>query len=156
MKLGRQIATPLALIMSFCLAGTATAGDLVPIHGQGSITVTGQTIDPATGNVILTTDVAGEVSHLGHTTGAGVQTLFAPDYIFFTFDVTLVAANGDEFFMVFGGNFIDGAGDSVGTSSITGGTGRFAGASGRGTLLSFNDAALFQIDGEISTFGSDK
>ena len=154
MKLGRQIATPLALIMSFCLAGTATAGDLVPIHGQGSLTVTGQTIDPATGNVILTTDVAGEVSHLGHTTGAGVRTLFAPDYIFVVFDVTLVAANGDELFMVFEGNFVDSQGDSVGTFSITGGTGRFNGASGSGTFQSFSDGASVQFDGDISTVGS--
>jgi hypothetical protein len=54
------------------------------------------------------------------------------------------------------GNFIDSAGDSVSTFSITGGTGRFAGASGGGTLLSFNDGAMFQIDGEISTVGAGK
>jgi hypothetical protein len=135
-------AASLALVVCLTLASTVTAGDLVPMHGQGSITVTGQTIDPATGNVFLTTEVAGEVSHLGHTTGTGVQTLFAPDYSFVVFDATLVAADGDELFVVFEGSFVDSSGDSMGTFTITGGTGRFNGAEGDGTFQSFNYGAM--------------
>jgi hypothetical protein len=123
MQLVGHLTAPLALTMSLTLASTVSAGDLVPIHGQGSTTITGQSIDPATGNIITTADVAGEVSHLGQTTGGGVETLFAPDYIFFVFDATLVAANGDELFTVFTGYIVDSEGDSVGTFTITGGTG---------------------------------
>ena len=156
MKRVTQLAASLALIVSLTLAGTVKGGDHVPFKGQGSFTATGQTVDPATGNLIITADIAGEFSHLGQTTGSATEILFAPDYIFFTIDGTVVAANGDELFVVVEGNFIDSAGDSVGTFSITGGTGRFACASGGGTILSFNDGALFQIDGEISTVGSGK
>jgi len=156
MRLVRKIAAPLALIMSLTLAGAVRGGDIVPLKGQGAFTETGQTVDPATGNIIITADIAGEFSHLGQSTGTAIQILFAPEYIFFTIEVAVVAANGDELFVVVEGNFIDSAGDSVGTFSITGGTGRFHGASGGGTILSFNDGAMFQIDGEISTVGSGK
>ena len=71
-------------------------------------------------------------------------------------DVTFVAANGDELFAVFDGAFYDDAGDSAGTFTITGGTGRFAGATGWGTFLSFDDGAEVDFDGEISTVGSGK
>ncbi len=154
MRCAKTFATPLALIIGLSLAGAARAGDLVPIKGQGSLTATGETTDPTTGDIIITGDIAGEVSHLGRTTGTSTETLFAPDYVAFTVDITFVAANGDELFAVFDGAFIDDAGDSAGTFTITGGTGRFAGASGGGTFSSFAGAADVEFDGEISTVGS--
>jgi hypothetical protein len=147
---------PLALIIGLSLPGAARAGDLVPIKGQGSFTATGQTIDPTTGDIIITADIAGEVSHLGRITGTATETLIAPHYVAFTIDITFVAANGDELFAVFDGAFYDAVGDSAGTFTITGGTGRFAGATGGGTFSSFDDGAEADLDGEISTVGSGK
>jgi hypothetical protein len=154
MKRVRRASATFALIISLTLAGTVRAGDLVPFKGQGSFTGTSETVDPNTGNLIITGVVAGNLSHLGRTTGTATQITFAPDYVSFTIEVTFVAANGDELFATFEGNFVDSNFDSEGTFSITGGTGRFDGASGGGTFLSFNGAAMVQIDGEISTVGS--
>ena len=133
MKRVIQLAASLALIVSLTLAGTVKAGDHVPFKGQGSFTETGETVDPATGNVIITAEIAGEFSHLGETTGTATEILFAPDFIFSTIEVTVVAANGDELFVDVEAHFIDSAGDAVGTFSITGGTGRFAGVRWRDT-----------------------
>jgi hypothetical protein len=156
MKRVTQLAASLALVVSLTLAGTLRAGDHVPFKGQGSFTGTSETVDPATGNVLITADFAGKLSHLGDTTGTATQITFAPDYVSFTIDITVIAANGDKVFAVLEGNFIDRNGDSEGTFSITGGTGRFDGASGEGTFLSFDGGATAQIDGEISTVGSGK
>ena len=153
MRCAKTFAMPLALIIGLSLPGAARAGDLVPIKGQGSFTATGQTIDPTTGDIIITLDIAAEVSHLGQVGGTATETLFAPDHVAFTVDVTFVAANGDELFAVFDGAFYDDAGDSAGRFTITG---RFAGATGGGTFSSFDDGAEADLDGEISTVGSGK
>ena len=156
MRCAKTLATLLALIIGLSLADAARAGDLVPIKGQGSIAATGETIDPTTGDIIITLDIAAEVSHLGQVGGTATEPLFAPDHVAFTVDVTFVAANGDELFAVFDGAFYDAVGDSAGTFTITGGTGRFAGATGGGTFSSVDDGAEADLDGEISTVGSGK
>jgi hypothetical protein len=126
----------------------------VPIHGQGSLTATGESIDPATGNLIFSVALEGEVSHLGHVTGTGTQITYAPDYTQSTLTTTQVAANGDELFVTYEGDFIDADGDSVGTFQITGGTGRFAGASGSRRFVSLSFGAHISEWGFITTVGS--
>jgi hypothetical protein len=147
-----------SLIIASALAAPSLAGDTVPLKGQGSFTPTGQTVDPSTGNFIISANVAGNLSHLGQFTGTATQVSFAPDYVSFTVDLILVAANGDQLFATFDGMFVDTQGDSVGTFEITGGTGRFAGASGTGTILSLggDSEAHFFAQGVITTVGSAK
>jgi hypothetical protein len=47
---------------------------------------------------------------LCQTTGTAAEVLFAPDYSFFTIDITFVAENGDEFFAFSEGSIADSAG----------------------------------------------
>ena len=63
-------------------------------------------------------------------------------------------ANGDTLFLAYEGHLIDADGDSVGTFQIIGGTGRFAGATGSGTFVSFANGAQVFEQGMISTVGS--
>ena len=144
------------LVVACVLAAPSQAGDLVPIQARGSFTVTGQTVDPATGNIIFLADIAGNSSHLGRFTGTAMDVLYAPDYVSFTVFTTQVAATGDELFATYEGRFIDADGDSVGTIEITGGTGRFAGASGSGTFVSLDGRAQVVEQGVISTVGSSR
>jgi hypothetical protein len=151
-----KFVAPIVLLIASALAAPSLAGDTVPLKGQGSFTPTGQTVDPSTGNVIIFANVAGTLSHLGQFTGTATEVLFAPDYVSFTVDTILVAANGDQLFVTYDGMFVDAQNDSVGTFEITGGTGRFAGASGSGTILSLNGGARFFAQGVITTVGSGK
>jgi hypothetical protein len=151
-----RLATPIVLLIASALAAPSLAGDTVPLKGQGAFTPTGQTVDPSTGNVIISANVAGNLSHLGQFTGTATQVSFAPDYVSFTVDLILVAANGDQLFATYDGMFVDAQLDSVGTFEIHGGTGRFAGASGSGTILSLNGGAQFFAQGVITTVGSGK
>jgi hypothetical protein len=144
------------LIIASALAAPSLAGDTVPIKGQASLTETGRTVDPSTGNVVFFADVAGNLSHLGQFTGTATEVLFAPDYVSYTVDSILAAANGDELFVTLDGMFVDAQGNSVGTFQITGGTGRFAGASGSGTFVSLDRGAQVIEQGTISTVGSGK
>jgi hypothetical protein len=143
-----------ALVLASALAAPSRAGDTVPIRAVGSFTAVGQEVDPSTGNLIIFADISGNSSHLGRFTGTATEVLYAPDYVSFTVYTTQVAANGDELFATYEGSFIDADGDSVGTFEITGGTGRFAGASGSGTFVSLDDGAQVVEQGVISTVGS--
>jgi hypothetical protein len=143
------------LLLTSILAAPSRAGDTVPIQAQGSLTVTGESIDPATGNLIDSVVLEGEVSDLGHVTGTRTQITYFPDYAHATLTTTQVAANGYELFVTYEGDFIDADGDSVGTFQITGGTGRFAGASGSGTFASFSFGAQVFEQGVITTVGGD-
>lgn len=151
----RRSATVTLMILS-ALAAPSRAGHTVPIRGSGSFTLVGQVVDPATGDVIFFADLSGNSSHMGRITGTATEVLFAPDYESFTVEATQVAANGDKLFLTYQGDFIDVDGDSVGTFEITGGTGRFAGASGSGTFISFANGAQIFEQGTITTVGSGK
>jgi hypothetical protein len=86
----------------------------------------------------------GELRHLGRTTESGVASFNA--VLFFTTGCspetgtdTLTAANGDQVSLTFTGQVCatgPNSGQDTLTYTITGGTGRFAGASGTGSLLS--------------------
>lgn len=113
---------------------------------------------------------SGHATHLGRTTvsahGTGSLVLppvpctvnGAPGFEVATSlpQVTLTAANGDQLFMVGpGGTFcslLSGGGSGTGTLVITGGTGRFAGASGSATFVSNNTPSVFvnTAEGTIS------
>src|SRR5258708_396770 len=110
----RRSATVTLIIMA-ALAAPSRAGDTVPIQARGAFTVVGEDMDPTTGDMIFFADVSGNSSHLGRFTGTATETLFAPDYVSFIVEATQVAADGDELFLTYEGEFIDADGDSVGT-----------------------------------------
>jgi hypothetical protein len=86
-----------------------------------------------------TSSFTGNFSHLGATTGGDVAkiTLTSPATFTYTGTDTLVAANGDEVFSTFtgSGTFTSATTiESTQVNTITGGTGRFADASGTFTV----------------------
>lgn len=101
-----------------------------PVSGKSSSTTT---IDLATGTG--TSDGAGQVSHLGRFTFTNDQTSFTligPNFSW-TQTATFVAANGDKLFATATGTgtlLTTTTSQSTLVSTITGGTGRFAAASG--------------------------
>ena len=114
--------------------------------------------------------LAGDATHLGDLTGAGSGcTAFTSPttFIFLSAHNTLVAANGDElwFTLVSGGGAVTGFDPTTGpvlswsaVKDITGGTGRFAGATGRvtevGTQAGTAAPSLSIFEGTISRLGS--
>ena len=145
--------------VTLCSAA-AFAGEFVPLRGtwQGS-TVSATPVGP---NVVLVV-----ASGNGIGTQLGSFTMTSPHYTFLdTFVVegtqNFTAANGDVLNASFTGQLLPGPGYLEGTLTavITGGTGRFAGATGgyafhiiaRPAAFGFDSTAT--IDGAISTVGS--
>lgn len=124
-----------ALVLALGVLAPATAlgkagGTDRPIQGNGS----GTTVVDL-GTLAFVTDGTGTVSHLGQTTVHidGVLTPTGPSTFTVAGPLTLTAANGDQLFGDFSGSGTNVAsGGSTGTTAttITGGTGRFTGASG--------------------------
>lgn len=85
-----------------------------------------------------TYESSGHLSHLGAVTNTGVQTIsFVGDTIRFTGTGTTVASNGDELFTTFSGTAtVTSTAAATTVNTITGGTGRFAGATGTFTVTS--------------------
>ena len=87
----------------------------------------------------------GPVTHMGNTKQTGTLVLEAPvaPGIFPGFgSVTITAANGDQVTFDYEG-FLDAlTGEGTGTFTFTGGTGRFAGATGQGTFDALIDLSL--------------
>jgi hypothetical protein len=123
------------LILAFGVLAPAGAlgkagGTDRPSRGNGS----GTTVLDL-GTLAFVTDGTGTVSHLGQTTVHidGVLTPTGPSTFTVAGPLTLTAANGDQLFGDFSGSGTNVAsGGSTGTTAttITGGTGRFTGASG--------------------------
>ena len=119
-----------AVLAAFTLCGTATAGKPpVPFKGQSTGVITTLGFDPVLGVVSTRSEGQGEATHLGRfTVTADVAVyLFTPVVIG---NWTYVTENGDKLFA----HMIGGPGPDplhgVGAFTITGGTGRFRGASG--------------------------
>lgn len=122
------ISLGLALLSLIVFCGPVAAGQEVPFKGSlnGVVTIT-----PAPPNLNVLIEASGNATHLGnftlvvpHEVNPATQT-GSGSYEF-------TAANGDMLFADFHGNAtaIPGGLHLVETASITGGTGRFAGASG--------------------------
>ena len=124
------------LVLALGVLAPATAlgkagGTDRPVQGSGS----GTTVLDL-GTLTFTADATGVMSHMGQTTYRfenGVLTPTGPSTFDITISVTVTAANGDQLFGdISGSGTTDAAGNSTGTSTttFTGGTGRFTGASG--------------------------
>ena len=110
-------------------AAPAAHGPLRPFTGTGTGTMT---LDLLTG--AATSEFTGHLSVLGADTGSDdlTFTLTGPSTFTYTGTRTFVAANGDKVFsdIIGKGTFTRTTAKSTETDMITGGTGRFAGASG--------------------------
>jgi hypothetical protein len=121
-----------AVLAAFTLIGTATAGKpLVPFKGESSGVATTVGFDPELGVVSVHGEGQGEATHLGRftlTADVAIHVLTPNSLVIGNW--TYVTANGDKLFA----HMIGGAGadplHGVGAFTITGGTGRFRGASG--------------------------
>ena len=155
------------LVLALGVLAPATAfgkagGTDRPLQGSGS----GTTVLDL-GTLTFTADATGVMSHLGKTTyhfDNGVVAPTGTNTFDITISVTITAANGDQMFGdVSGSGTTDTSGNSTGTSTttITGGTGRFTGASGSAsgpftqTLISMSAttstfATEFSLSGRIS------
>jgi hypothetical protein len=126
-----------AVALSPSAARAAAYGTDRPLTGTGTGTTT---VDFLTGATIA--DFTGHISHLGAETGHDnlTLTITGADTFAYSGGRTFVAANGDELFSHVSGSgtFTPTAAESTDTDTITGGTGRFAGATGTYTdTLSF-------------------
>src|SRR3954447_26532309 len=121
-----------AALAVFTLIGTATAGKpLVPFRAQSTGTVTTLGFDPELGIISTRAEGRGEATHLGRITVTGDVAVYVltPTGIAIG-NWTYETANGDKMFAHMVGS---GGADplhGIGTFTITGGTGRFRGASG--------------------------
>ncbi len=128
--LARAVAAATALSRP---AAPPTHGTVRPVTGTGAGTGTGtMTLSLVTG--VATDDFTGHLSPLGAGTGHDNLT-FTPtgaSTFSYTGTRTFVAANGDKLFSAITGKgtFTRTTAHSTETDTITGGTGRFAGASG--------------------------
>ena len=101
-------------------------------------------------------DALCQLMHLGRTIGSaeGTTTL-TPTGSVLANSTTYTAANGDQLFVTFNGTGtppVNGVVSFSGTEAVTGGTGRFAGASG--SLARAGSASLLTQTGEFETSGS--
>lgn len=103
----------------------------------------------------------GPVTHMGNTTQVGTLILLLPiaENLFPGYgDVTITASNGDQVQFTFVGLLNAATGEGNGTFIFTGGTGRFANATGSGTFSALidlanptgmNQAMTVELDGRI-------
>jgi hypothetical protein len=104
----------------------AKGGTARPIQGSATGAVTG--VLPS-GEVVL--DYTGTATHLGRCTRRELLTI-EPDFTVHG-TIVYVAADGDELELDFAGAFVSPT-TVTGTYTFTGGTGRFAGATGTATF----------------------
>ena len=156
MKRLRSAAGLSALAAATVAAGVAAAGTLVPLKATDSGSAT---VIAAAGSVIETADTA-----TGTGTQIGQYTMVAGEHINLESGAitdgyfTITAANGDTLTGTYSGRALDGLTGYDVAGPITGGTGRFADASGTivfngkvdPTALTFSDV----VTGTISTVGS--
>ena len=113
------------LVLSLLVVAGQAAQKEVPMKGSGHGQVTGVGPGPTPATVSLTATGKGEATHLGRFTREESITL-DPATGAVSGSITFTAADGSELYCDFSGNLAAGGG----TYTWTGGTGRFAGASG--------------------------
>jgi hypothetical protein len=113
-------------ILAVMLATTPlVAGDDVPFKGEALSEMV--SFDPATATAVFTV-TGGNVTHLGKITGTATVYYDPATWMPTGADLILVAANGDELYQT----------TTMTGYAVTGGTGRFAGATGSGSFSAVN------------------
>ena len=77
-------------------------------------------------------------------------------FIFFSNQVVLTAANGDQIFATYSGKFEieGGVGTITGTYTVLGGTGRFSQATGAGTVQGLENVTSAPFKGQVQLTGT--
>ena len=137
----RSIGGFIALALLACITQAATLKE-VPMRGNGSGQITSQT--PGPNGVAITAVGEGEATHLGKFTREE-NILLNPENSTITGTIVFTAADGSELYCGFAGAFT-GATTVAGTYTITGGTGRFDGATGAAFFdITLGDAGSFSF-----------
>lgn len=126
-----------AIALAFLPASPAEAGDCVTFRGTGYSTSSSFTpgVFPVIG--VGHTDADWLATHLGRSTATSSVTLiWTPAGVWFEGPTVLTAANGDQLHFN-GSGWQDENLQAEGTWLVTGGTGRFAGATGSGTVTGY-------------------
>lgn len=149
----------LAVLVAMSLAGPTKAGDQVPFKGTfaGDVTVTPLVPPPS---LRVDVEATGTSTHLGQF-ALGIPHIVDPRYGTAVGFYVLTAANGDTVFAEFTGLARPTAAPGIlyieETVTITGGTGRFAGATGSFTTERLYDriagTTLGSFEGTISSPG---
>ena len=145
------IGAGLLLVMGLT-AGSLMAGDAAPFKAEMSELT--REFEPGRGRVIgtYTQTFEGLGTLIGKFTATSTTTLtWVGHDIRFEGQGTMVAANGDELYMQSWGRAWDGNGE--GWFAITGGTGRFEGATGSGSLITTmgdDDVQTGVFEGELT------
>jgi len=151
-----KILTLLLAAVTLALAAhPAWADDQVPFQGRAEGAITSVSPDPA--GVVLTVRAHGNATHLGQFSREEVV-LFNPLTGTLTGVIVFTAANGDQLFCTVAGGFISPTA-ATGTYTFTGGTGRFANASGSADfIISTPDGIHFSVEfaGTLSSVGSNQ
>jgi hypothetical protein len=142
------------------LAANPSPAGPPPLPFQGRVTAVWDNIFLALVDPPATFTGGGPVTHMGNTRQAGSLVLEAPigPGVFPGYgSVTITAANGDKVMFDYVGVLDALTGEGVGTFTFTGGTGRFAGATGGGTFDAqidvskpANQPMTVVLDGKIS------
>ena len=145
----------LAAVTLTVAAHPARADGQVPFQGRAEGAITGVSPDPA--GVVLTVLANGYATQLGQFSREETI-LFDPGTGELTGLIVFTAANGDQLFGLVAGGFTSPT-TATGAYTFTGGTGRFANASGRADfVLSTSDGIHFSVkfEGTLSSVGSNK
>jgi hypothetical protein len=152
------LALCLVLPASMPAPAHADEDEAVPFHGK--VSATWDNIFLALVDPPATFTGGGPVTHMGKTKQNGTLTLGLPNAegLFPGYgSVTITAANGDQLTFDYTGFLNAETGEGTGTFTFTGGTGRFADATGGGTFDAFIDLSLptdqpmtVTLDGKIS------
>lgn len=138
-----------------CTVSAAWTKDRVPFRGSAEGAIASALPDP--GGVVLTVLAEGNATHLGRFSREEMV-LFNPVTGTLTGLVVYTAANGDQLFGSVVGGFIS-PNTATGIYAFTGGTGRFANATGGAEfVISTPDGIHFSVDfeGTLSSVGSNK
>ena len=151
-----KILTLLLAAVTLALAARpASAGDQVPFKGRAKGAITSTT--PGPDGVMLTVLAKGKATQLGKFTREEMV-LLDPLTGTLTGDIVFTAANGDRLVCTFAGAFISPT-TAAGTYAFTGGTGRFAHASGTADFTASTDDGtnfIVEFEGTLSSVGSNK
>ena len=139
----------IALVLGSSIVTAAAWTNEVPFRGSGSGQITGMTPGPT--GVAITAIGDGTATQLGKFTRTE-SLLLNPNTGTFTGTITFIAADESELYCEVDGGFT-GPNTAAGTYTITGGTGRFADASGEANFAVVQDEATFTFEfaGSIET-----